>query len=50
MRLIGKGALAALKRCKSSLSRMQSLLYDSGYAVQSLTQDVKGILGKHVTV
>jgi transposase len=45
-----KGALAALKRCKRGLSRVQSLLCDSGYTGQPFAQGVQEILGGHVTV
>ncbi len=45
-----KGALGALKRCKPTLGRVQSLLCDSGYVGQPFSQDVRGILGEHVTV
>ena len=45
-----KGALQALKRCKSSLGRVQSVLCDSGYAGQPFAQGVQEIVGGHVTV
>lgn len=45
-----KGALQALTRCKSALSRVQSLLADSGYVGQPFAQGVQEILGGHVTV
>ena len=45
-----KGALEALKRCKPTLARVQSLLCDSGYVGQPFAQGVKDILGEHVTV
>ena len=45
-----KGALEALKRCKSGLSRVQSLLADRGYTGQPFEKDVKNILGDKVTV
>jgi len=45
-----KGALQALKRCKPNLKQIQSLLCDSGYVGQPFAQDVKDILGEHVTV
>ena len=45
-----KGALQALKRCKPSLNREQSLLADSGYVGQPFAQGVCDILGEHVTV
>ncbi|GKT27096.1 hypothetical protein AVHM3334_22780 [Acidovorax sp. SUPP3334] len=45
-----KGALLALTRCKPTLSRVQSLLADSGYVGQPFAQGVQEILGGHVTV
>ena len=45
-----KGALQALKRCKPSLSRVQSLLCDAGYVGQPFALGVQEILGEHVTV
>jgi transposase len=45
-----KGALQALDRCKPDLNRVQSLLCDSGYVGQPFAQEVKDILGEHVTV
>lgn len=45
-----KGALRALMRCKPHLSRVQSLLADSGYVGQPFAQGVQEILGGHVTV
>ena len=45
-----KGALLALKRCKPSLGRVQSLLADSGYTGQPFAQGVQDILGEHVRV
>ncbi|WP_415842410.1 IS5 family transposase, partial [Paracidovorax anthurii] len=45
-----KGALAAFKRCKQSLGRVQSVLTDSGYTGAPFAQGVKDILGEHVTV
>jgi len=45
-----KGALEALKRCKPTLGRAQSLLCDSGYVGQPFAQGVRDILGEHVTV
>ena len=45
-----KGALQALKRCKPSLSTVQSLLADSGYTGQPFAQSVREILGEHVMV
>ena len=46
----GKGALQALQRCKPNLSRVQSLLADSGYVGQPFAVGVQEILGGHVTV
>lgn len=45
-----KGALKALERCKPGLTRVQSLLADSGYVGQPFAQSVREILGEHVTV
>lgn len=45
-----KGALQALKRCKASLTRVQSLLADGGYVGAPFAQGVGDILGGHVTV
>ncbi|WP_434802638.1 IS5 family transposase [Paracidovorax konjaci] len=45
-----KGALLALTRCTPNLSRVQSLLDDSGYVGQPFAQGVQEILGGHVTV
>lgn len=45
-----KGALQALVPSKSGLSRVQSLLADSGYMGQPFAQGVQDILGGHVTV
>lgn len=45
-----KGVLQALKRCKPSLSRVQSLLCDAGYIGRPFVQGVQEILGTHVTV
>ena len=45
-----KGALQALQRCKPNLSRVQSLLADSGYVGQPFAMGVQEILGGHVTV
>ena len=42
--------LAALRRCKPGLSRVQSLLCDSGYVGQPFAQGVQDIPGEHVTV
>lgn len=45
-----KGALEAFRRCTPTLSRVQSLLCDSGYIGQPFARGVKEILGEHVTV
>ena len=45
-----KGVLLALTRCRHTLSRVQSLLADSGYVGQPFAQGVQEILGGHVTV
>ena len=45
-----KGALQALKRCKPSLGRVQSLLCDSSYTGKPFAQGVQEIVGGHVTV
>ena len=45
-----KGALQALKRCKPSLGRVQSLLCDSSYTGKPFAQGVQEILGGHATV
>ncbi len=46
-----EGALQALQRCKPNLSRVQSLLVDSGYVGQPFAVGVQEILGGgHVTV
>ena len=45
-----KGALQALRRCKPKLTRVQSLLCDSGYVGQPFAQGVRDILGERVTV
>ena len=45
-----KGALQALKRCKLSLGRVQSLLCDSSYTGKPFAQGVQEILGGHATV
>lgn len=45
-----KGALQALRRCKPRLTRVQSLLADSGYVGQPFVQGVREILGEHITV
>ncbi|MBB5020185.1 hypothetical protein HNQ59_003502 [Chitinivorax tropicus] len=41
-----KGALQALKRCGVGLSKVQSVLADSGDVGQPFAQEVKGILGE----
>ncbi len=45
-----KGALAARERCKRGVSRVQSLLCESGYTGQPFVQGVQEILGGHTTV
>lgn len=45
-----KGALQALKRCKVNLSKIQSVLADSGYVGQPFAHAVQQILGEDVTV
>ncbi len=45
-----KGALQALQRGKPALSKVCSLLCDSGYVGQPFAQGVKDIVGEHVTV
>ena len=45
-----KAALAALERCQPGLSRVQSLLCDSGYMGKSFAQRVQDILGEHIAV
>ena len=45
-----KGALQAMRRCKSSLGTVQSVLADSGYTGKPFAQGVREILGEHVTV
>ena len=47
---VRKGALQALRRCKSKLGQVQSPLADSGYMGQPFAQGVQDILGGHVTV
>jgi hypothetical protein len=44
------GALKALGRCQETLSRVQSVLCDSGYVGEPFEQGVKVIVGEHVTV
>jgi transposase len=45
-----KGALQAMRRCKSSLGAVQSVLADSGYTGKPFAQGVREILGEHATV
>jgi len=45
-----KGALSALRRCKPTLSRVQSVLCDSVYSGQPFAQGIRDILGERVTV
>jgi transposase len=45
-----QGALTALRRCKTLLSRVQSVLGDGGYVGQPFAQGVKDVLGEQVTV
>ena len=45
-----KGALQALQRCKPALSRVQTLLCDSGYVGKPFALGVQDILAAHVTV
>ncbi|WP_207306661.1 IS5 family transposase [Xanthomonas oryzae] len=45
-----QGALEALKRCRSGLGRVKSLLCDSGYTGDPFAEGVQDLLGKHVTV
>jgi transposase len=45
-----KGALQALARCKLGLTRVQSVLCDSGYVGQPFAQGVRDTLGELVTV
>ncbi len=45
-----KGALQAFKRCKGTLSAVQSVLADSGYTGKPFAQGVRQALGEHVTV
>lgn len=45
-----KGALAALTRCKVTLSQVRSVLCDSGYIGQPFAQGVQDILGEFTTV
>jgi transposase len=43
------GALQALQRCKSTLSRVQSVLCDSRDVGQPFEQGLKEVLGEHVS-
>jgi transposase len=45
-----KGTLQALRRGKAQLHRVQSLLADGGYVGAPFAQEVREILGEHVTV
>ena len=45
-----QAALQALKRCKASLTHVQSVLADAGYVGAPFAQGVGDILGEHVTV
>jgi transposase len=45
-----QGALQALRRSKAQLQRVQSLLADGGYVGAPFAQEVREILGEHVTV
>lgn len=45
-----KGALEAFKRCKDSLTAVHSVLADAGYVGAPFANEVKGILGEHVSV
>jgi len=45
-----KGALQAMDRCKSNLSRVQSVLVDAGYVGQPFALAVKDTLGASVQV
>lgn len=45
-----KGALQALRHAKPCLSRVQSLLCDSGYVGRPFAQGAQEILGAHVSV
>jgi transposase len=44
-----KGALQALRRCKPILSKVQTLLCDSGYEGEPFAQGVREALGAHIT-
>jgi len=45
-----QGALQAFKRCKGTLTAVQSVLADSGYTGKPFAQGVRQALGEHVTV
>ena len=45
-----KGTLQALQRCKSRLTRVQSVLCDGGYTGKPFAQGIRETLGEHVTV
>ena len=45
-----KGALQAMRRCTPGLTRVQSVLCDSGYVGQPFAQGVRDLLGERVTV
>ena len=45
-----KGALQAMRRCKTNLCKTQNVLADSGYVGQPFAQAVKEILVEEVTV
>ena len=45
-----KDALQAMRHCKANLSKIQSVLADSGYMGQPFAQGVQEILGQAVTV
>ena len=45
-----KGALQAMRRCKTNLCKIRNVLADSGYVGQSFAQVVKETLGREVTV
>ena len=45
-----KGALQAMRRCKTSLGKVQSVLADGGYVGEPFALGVREILGEAVTV
>ena len=45
-----KGALQAMRRCKASLSKVQSVLADAGYVGEPFALGVQEVLGEAVTV